>query len=55
MHTTRHCGCGHTTSQHELRTSLLGCFIVGCHCIDFTDADALTPFDPFTANEQVTR
>lgn len=29
------CTCGHTVSQHELRTWRFGCFISGCLCIDF--------------------
>ena len=39
MTTTRICECGHDIGQHELRGGgLLGCFIVGCGCIDHTPA-----------------
>lgn len=46
IHHPDRCSCGHTVSQHELRTSMFGCFISGCLCIDFEPVSGPVAVEP---------
>lgn len=40
----RPCRRGHYVGQHEIRAGVLfGCYITGCPCLDFTDAQKGDP------------